>query len=54
VLRYLWRDLQVRECQLDELWSFVHTKEDHLPWPSSTMKPMVMLGSGWHLRRCGA
>ena len=31
VLRYLWRDLQVRECQLDELWSFVHTKEDHLP-----------------------
>jgi IS1 family transposase len=27
----LWRDLHVTECQLDELWSFVHTKQDHLP-----------------------
>ena len=27
----LWRNLHVRECQLDELWSFVHTKEAHLP-----------------------
>ena len=26
----LWRDLAVRECQLDELWSFVHTKDQHL------------------------
>ena len=26
----LWRDLHVTECQLDELWSFVHTKEGHL------------------------
>jgi IS1 family transposase len=26
----LWHDLAVRECQLDELWSFVHTKEGHL------------------------
>lgn len=26
----LWRDLPVRECQLDELWGFVHTKEGHL------------------------
>jgi hypothetical protein len=30
VLPYLWRDLPVSECQLDELWSFVHTKESHL------------------------
>ena len=30
VLLYLWRDLPVTECQLDELWSFVHTKESHL------------------------
>ena len=30
VLLYLWRDLPVTECQLDELWSFVHTKEQHL------------------------
>ena len=32
VVLYLWRHLHVAECQLDELWSFVHTKEDHLPW----------------------
>jgi IS1 family transposase len=25
-----WRNLHVTECQLDELWSFVHTKEHHL------------------------
>jgi IS1 family transposase len=31
VMLYLWHDLLVRECQLDELWSFVHTKEEHLP-----------------------
>src|SRR5262245_2868847 len=31
VMLYFWRDLPVSECQLDELWSFVHTKEQHLP-----------------------
>lgn len=31
VMLYLWRQLPVTECQLDELWSFVHTKEAHLP-----------------------
>jgi IS1 family transposase/transposase-like protein len=31
VLLYLWHDLHLTECQLDELWSFVHTKEEHLP-----------------------
>jgi len=25
-----WRDLPVTECQLDEWWSFVHTKEQNL------------------------
>lgn len=30
VMLYLWRNLPVAECQLDELWSFVHTKEQHL------------------------
>lgn len=25
-----WHHLSVTECQLDELWSFVHTKEEHL------------------------
>ena len=29
VMLYLWRDLHVIECQLDELWSFVHTKQHH-------------------------
>jgi IS1 family transposase/transposase-like protein len=32
VMLYLWRDRHVIECQLDELWSFVHTKEHHLPF----------------------
>lgn len=30
VMLYRWRELVVTECQLDELWSFVHTKERHL------------------------
>ena len=30
VMLSLWHDLRVTECQLDELWSFVHTKERHL------------------------
>lgn len=30
VTLYLWRDLHVTECQLDELWGFVHTKEQNL------------------------
>jgi len=31
VMLYCWHDLHVSECQLDELWSFVPTKEAHLP-----------------------
>jgi IS1 family transposase len=31
VMLYFWRDLHVTECQLDELWSFVHTKQEQLP-----------------------
>ena len=30
VMLYHWHDLSVTECQLDELWSFVHTKEQNL------------------------
>ena len=30
IMLYLWQRLHVTECQLDELWSFVHTKEQHL------------------------
>jgi IS1 family transposase len=32
----LWQQLPVRECQLDELWSFVHTKDEHLPWAKTS------------------
>jgi len=31
VMLYLWHDLHITECQMDELWSFVHTKERNLP-----------------------
>ncbi len=31
VMLYLWSNLHVSECQLNELWSFVHTKQDNLP-----------------------
>jgi IS1 family transposase len=31
VMLYLWRDLPVRECQLDEWWNFIHTKQENLP-----------------------
>jgi IS1 family transposase/transposase-like protein len=30
VMLYHWRNLSITECQLDELWSFVHTKEQNL------------------------
>jgi IS1 family transposase len=30
LMLHLWRELPVSECQLDELWSFVHTKEQNL------------------------
>ena len=30
LMLHLWHNLPVRECQLDELWSFVHTKEQNL------------------------
>jgi IS1 family transposase len=30
VMLSLWQELAVLECQLDELWSFVHTKEANL------------------------
>jgi IS1 family transposase len=30
VMLYHWQNLHITECQLDELWSFVHTKEQNL------------------------
>jgi transposase-like protein len=45
IMLYFWRDLHVNECQLDELWSFVHTKEAHLVWSKYSNSP-----SSWRLR----
>ena len=36
VILYLWQQLPRRECQLDELWSFVHTKDEHLSWAKTS------------------
>jgi IS1 family transposase len=30
IVLYLWQQLPLSECQLDELWSFVHTKDQNL------------------------
>lgn len=30
VILSLWRNLPVTECQLDELWGFIHTKQENL------------------------
>lgn len=52
---YFWRELSVPECQLDELWSFVHTKEHHLPFAElydetySDAWVWVAFAPGWHL-----
>ncbi len=32
IMLYFWRNLYVTECQLDELWGFVHTKERNLAY----------------------
>jgi hypothetical protein len=44
VMLYLWRDLPVRECQLDELWSFIHTKQENLPGAKQYADPY---GDAW-------
>ena len=31
VILSLWRNLPVTECQLDEVWGFIHTKQENLP-----------------------
>ena len=30
VMNYFFRNLHLHECQLDELWTFIHKKEGHL------------------------
>lgn len=49
VLRYLWRDLPVTECQLDALWSVVHTKESHLAMATRVCETS---GDAWMWMAC--
>jgi IS1 family transposase len=44
VTTYLFHNLHLTECQLDELWSFVHKKEAHL---SSLEKIRMLYGDAW-------
>lgn len=44
VMLYLWRDLPITECQLDELWSFVHTKEQNL---AMAVQAAASYGDAW-------
>ena len=44
VTTYLFDNLHVSECQLDELWSFVRKKEGHL---TPTEKVLMLYGDAW-------
>lgn len=44
VVLYHWQNLHVTECQLDELWSFVHTKERNL---STAKRFCETYGDAW-------
>ena len=44
VTTYLFNNLHMTECQLDELWSFVHKKEGHL---SALEKILMLYGDAW-------
>src|SRR5262249_52806688 len=44
VMHYFWRHLHLRECQLDELWTFVAKKEAHL---TPLEKLATIYGDAW-------
>ena len=44
VMNYFFRNLHLHECQLDELWTFIHKKEDHL---TSLEKLAEVSGDAW-------
>jgi len=44
VMNYFFRNLHLPECQLDELWTFIHKKEDHL---TSLEKLAEVSGDAW-------
>jgi hypothetical protein len=43
-MNYFFRHLHLRECQLDELWTFVAKKEDHL---TPLEKLATVYGDAW-------
>lgn len=55
VMLSLWHHVPVLACQLDALWSFVHTKEAHLPGAKLSCAPYgdawvwVAFAPGWRL-----
>jgi len=44
VMNYFFRNLHLAECQLDELWTFIHKKEDHL---TPLEKLQAVYGDAW-------
>ena len=49
VMLYLWRDFPATECQLDELWSFVHPSKKTCLAHNTIWTVMGRLGCGWPL-----
>lgn len=44
VMNYFFRNLHLSECQLDELWTFIHKKEEHL---TPLEKLRAVYGDAW-------
>lgn len=61
VMSYFFRDLHLNECQLDELWTFIYKKEEHLnpleqvlgaygdAWVWIAFSPVFKLVPAWHV-----
>jgi IS1 family transposase/transposase-like protein len=61
VMNYFFRDLHLNECQLDELWTFIYKKEEHLDpveqllghygdaWVWIAFSPVFKLVPAWHV-----
>jgi hypothetical protein len=61
LMEYFFRDLHLTECQLDELWTFVYKKEEHLTafeklaqrygdtWIWTAFDPVFKLVPTWHI-----
>ncbi len=61
VMGYFFRNLHLHECQLDELWTFIYKKEEHLDpveqllgeygeaWVWIAFSPVFKLVPAWHV-----